>query len=97
MKYIIIISTLFLTFLIAEENTALIKVEGMSCPVNCVGKVNKVVGDIEGVKDVSVDFEKGIATVVYDDKRLGQKAILAGLEEYTRYKVSYMGEGSPTL
>ncbi len=98
MKYIFIISIFLFSFLFAADNTAFIKVDGMVCSVNCVGKVNDVVEGIAGVKDVKVDFKKGIATVVYDSDKIGKKAaILAGLKENTRYGVSFLDESSQQL
>ena len=38
-----------------------IKIKGMTCN-HCVMAVNKALGEIEGVKDVVVDLEKGEAT-----------------------------------
>ena len=64
MKYMIIMSTFLLSTLLAEDNTTLIKVDGMQCSYSCAGKVSTVVQNIKGVKECSVDFEKGIATVV---------------------------------
>jgi len=88
MKYIIISSTLFLSILFAEDNTTVLKVDGMMCSYSCAGKVSTVVQNMKGVKDCSVDFEKGVATVVYDDKKVVEKDILEGLNKETSYKVS---------
>lgn len=43
-----------------EENTMLstIKVKGMSCQ-HCVMSVTKALGQLEGIKNVQVDLEKG--------------------------------------
>ena len=38
-----------------------IKIKGMSCN-HCVMAVNKALKEIEGIKDVKVDLEKGEAT-----------------------------------
>ena len=40
---------------------ARIKIRGMSCQ-HCVKAVTKALGGIDGIKDVSVDLEKGEAT-----------------------------------
>ena len=94
MKYIIISSTLFLSILFAEDNTTVLKVDGMMCSYSCAGKVSTVVQNMKGVKDCSVDFEKGVATVVYDDKKVVEKDILEGLNKETSYKVSLVDSKS---
>ena len=62
MKYTLIIG-LLISSLFAGVNTTQIKVDGMQCSYSCAGKVNSVVQNIKGVKESSVDFAKGIATV----------------------------------
>ena len=94
MKYIIISSTLFLSILFAEDNTTVLKVDGMMCSYSCAGKVSTVVQNMKGVKDCSVDFEKGVATVVYDDEKVVEKDILEGLNKETSYKVSLVDSKS---
>ena len=88
MKYTILILTLALSFLSAKDNTTYIKVDGMQCSYSCAGKVNSVVQKMDGVKECTVDFDKGIATVVFDDKKLATKDIVEGLKTNTAYIVS---------
>ena len=88
MKYTILILSLALSFLTAKDNTTYIKVDGMQCSYSCVGKVNSVMQKIDGVKECIVDFDKGIATVVFDDQKLEIKDIVEGLKTNTAYKVS---------
>ena len=88
MKYTILILTLALSFLSAKDNTTYIKVDGMQCSYSCAGKVNSVVQKMDGVKECTVDFDKGIATVAFDDKKLATKDIVEGLKSNTAYTVS---------
>ena len=88
MKYTILILTLAISFLSAKDNTAYIKVDGMQCSYSCVGKVSSVVQKLDGVKECTVDFDKGIATVVFDDQKLKTKDIVEGLKTNTAYTVS---------
>ena len=88
MKYTILILTLALSFLSAKDNTTYIKVDGMQCSYSCAGKVNSVVQKMDGVKECTVDFDKGIATVVFDDQKLETKDIVEGLKTNTVYTVS---------
>ncbi len=85
------IQILFISsMLLAGDNTAKVKVTGMMCSYSCVSKVNAVINDIDGVKSCSVDFNKGEATVIYDDDKVGSKEIVNVLTEKTDYKVTEM-------
>ena len=88
MKYIITILIPFLSIIMAKDNTTYLKVDGMKCSYSCSGKVSNIVQNIKGVKDCKVDFEKGIATVVYDDKKLQAEDIVQGLKDKTIYSVT---------
>ena len=78
------------SMLLAGDNTAKVKVTGMMCSYSCVSKVNAVINDIDGVKSCSVDFNKGEASVIYDDDKVGFKEIVSVLTEKTDYKVTEM-------
>ena len=85
------IQILFISsMLLAGDNTAKVKVTGMMCSYSCVSKVNAVINDIDGVKSCSVDFNKGEATVIYDDDKVESKEIVCVLTEKTDYKVTEM-------
>tara|TARA_B100000686_G_scaffold149662_1_gene156954 strand:+ start:1030 stop:1362 length:333 start_codon:yes stop_codon:yes gene_type:complete len=86
MKYALI-TGLFISSVFAEVNTTQIKVDGMQCSYSCAGKVNSVVQKIEGVKESSVDFAKGIATVTYDDKKVNRNDIIKNLKSNTGYSI----------
>lgn len=89
------IQILFISsMLLAGDNTAKVKVTGMMCSYSCVSKVNAVINDIDGVKSCSVDFNKGEATVIYDDDKVGSKEIVSVLTEKTDYKVTEMANGN---
>jgi len=89
------IQILFISsMLLAGDNTAKVKVTGMMCSYSCVSKVNAVINDIDGVKSCSVDFNKGEATVIYDDDKVGSKEIVIVLTEKTDYKVTKIANGN---
>ena len=88
MKYTLLLTSLFVSVALAGDNTVYLKVDGMKCGYSCSGKVSTVVQNLKGVKDCNVDFEKGMATVVYDDKEIEEKDILESLEDKTSYKVT---------
>jgi copper chaperone CopZ len=96
MKNIILFTAFALSSILAKDNTALIKVDGMVCNYSCSGKVSSIVQNINGVKECSVDFEKGIATVVYDDKKIEEKDIVEGLITNTQYKAVLLDNNKTT-
>ena len=61
-----------------------------------ISKVSSIVQNINGVKECSVDFEKGIATVVYDDKKIEEKDIVEGLITNTQYKAVLLDNNKTT-
>ena len=93
MKFFIVCIGL-LSSLIAGENTTYLKVEGMQCSYSCAGKVSKIVQKIDGVKDCSVDFSKGVATVTYDDQKVKSNDIISAVQVNTSYVASEMCEKS---
>ena len=49
MKNIILFTAFVLSTILAKDNTALIKVDGMVCSYSCTGKVSSIVQNIIGV------------------------------------------------
>ena len=86
MKYTLIIG-LLISSLFAGVNTTQIKVDGMQCSYSCAGKVNSVVHNIKGVKESYVVFDKGIATVKYDDNKVNRSDIIKNLKNNTSYTI----------
>ncbi len=86
MKYLLL-SFCLLSTIFAKVNTTQIKVDGMQCSYSCAGKVNSVVQKIDGVKESSVDFAKGMATVTYDDKKVNRNDIIENLKSNTGYSI----------
>jgi copper chaperone CopZ len=93
MKYFLLLFSLF-SFLFAKDNTTYLRVDGMQCSYSCAGKVSNIVQNIKGVKDCSVDFSKGVATVVYDDQKLGSKDIISAVKVNSSYIASEMCDKS---
>tara|TARA_Y100000817_G_scaffold76432_2_gene58785 strand:+ start:10455 stop:10820 length:366 start_codon:yes stop_codon:yes gene_type:complete len=75
-------------------NKVTMKVDGMQCSYSCAGKVSTVVQNINGVKDINVDFSNGIATVTYDNEKIEPKDIVDVLTNKTMYKVSQVDNQS---
>jgi copper chaperone CopZ len=94
MKYIILLAITLSSFSFSKENTTYLKVNGMQCSYSCAEKVSKVVQKIDGVKECSVDFAGGVATVVYDDQKLESKDIITTVQVSTSYTASEMCDKS---
>ena len=75
-------------------NKVTMKVDGMQCSYSCAGKVSTVVQNINGVKDINVDFSNGIATVTYDNEKIEPRDIVDVLTNKTMYKVSQVDNQS---
>ena len=60
-------------------STATFRVKGMTCG-HCVNSVKEAIGELEGVRRVDVDLDKGQATVS-SDSDLDAQAVKAAVEE----------------
>ncbi|MBU1187775.1 MAG: cation transporter [Gammaproteobacteria bacterium] len=68
MKYIFAILSLLISgSLLADEQSVILSVPGMNCPV-CPITVKKSIENVTGVKSVDVSYESKSATVLYDDQ-----------------------------
>ena len=73
----------------ANANTTL-AIEGMTCETGCAKRIEQKITKMEGVKSCEVNFEKKLATVIYDDKKVVSTQfvdLVQGLNE-NQYKVS---------
>jgi copper ion binding protein len=57
-----------------------LRIKGMHCK-SCVMLVKEALTDIKGVKDASVDLEKGKASVSYDEKLVKEKQLVDAIEK----------------
>src|SRR5687767_4037492 len=72
MRKLVAIATLFGLFAVpafAGDASAEFAVKGMVCN-SCKVKAEKALKDTKGVQSASVDLEKGIAKVQYDDQKV---------------------------
>ncbi len=58
----------------AKEVTTQIKVSGMTCG-SCAVAVKSALTKVKGVKSADVSYEKGRATVVYDDTQTNEQQL----------------------
>lgn len=70
------------------------KIEGMTCAIGCAKTIEKKLSKMEGVKSVSVDFDKKMAMVEYDEA----KVTTSSLEEtVTKASAQYIVSDMKTV
>ncbi len=72
-----------------NETTCELNIAGMDC-ASCAGKIEKVLKNIDGIRDVSVNFVAGKAKVSFNPKRVNLDKIKKGIESLG-YKVKDAG------
>ena len=74
----------------ASVTRTLFRAEGFSCP-SCVGKIEKQVGRLPGVRDVTVKFASGRVEVEHDSSVTGIGDIVAAIAKagYTAAPSAY--------
>tara|TARA_Y100001936_G_C16018535_1_gene638003 strand:+ start:287 stop:613 length:327 start_codon:yes stop_codon:yes gene_type:complete len=72
---------LFVGMVFSAEKTSTYDVKGMMCGNGCVKKINRALNTLEGIKSKDVNFETSSMVVVYDDKLVSDKMIVAALKE----------------
>tara|TARA_B100000927_G_C16364523_1_gene428909 strand:- start:100 stop:426 length:327 start_codon:yes stop_codon:yes gene_type:complete len=72
---------LFVGIVFSAEKTSTYDVKGMMCGNGCVKKINRALNTLEGIKSKDVNFETSSMVVVYDDKLVSDKMIVAALKE----------------
>lgn len=58
----------------------LLRADGFSCP-SCVGKIEKQVGRLDGVKNVKVHFASGRIEVDHDDSKTSVDELIAAVDK----------------
>ncbi len=80
----ILILTISLCVLLAKESY--FKIDGMFCENGCSYKIKSVVNAIDGVKKSSIDFDKRILFVDYNDQRASDQIIIDKIADQTTFK-----------
>ncbi len=84
---IIIFGLISFAFLFSGESTAIYRVDGMMCAVNCPQKVNDALDGVDGIKSCKVDFASKTATIIFDDEKINSDKIAKTISKGTYYKV----------
>ena len=83
----ILITMIALELLFSGDSSAIYRVDGMICAINCPKKINDVLHGMDGIKSCKVDFESKTATVVFDDEKIDSDKIAKTISKETYYKV----------
>lgn len=77
----------------AEQFSAKIAINGMTCQHACVSTINKTLNGIDGVKNVHIDFDENkttdFATLTFDTKKTSAELLINSIEN--------IGEGLYTV
>ena len=63
-----------------KMETASFNIEGMTCAMGCARTIEKKLAGLEGVKKVSVDYEKKHATVNFDSAKISPETLVETVE-----------------
>ncbi|MES2409940.1 MAG: heavy metal-associated domain-containing protein [Bacteroidota bacterium] len=77
----------------AKPETASFKIEGMTCSMGCAKTIESKLSQLEGVQNVTVDYDKKEATVEFDASVLTPEKLTKTVEstgDGETYKVSEM-------
>ena len=62
-----------------DTTHTLLRAEGFSCP-SCVTKIEKQVGKLDGVQDVTVHFASGRIEVSHDESKTSVEQLVAAVQ-----------------
>lgn len=85
MKKIVLVLIL-LSAIFAQTKTAIIKIEGMTCPL-CTTAIKKSLKKTNGVIKAKVRLNTQKATVIFDDTKVSKKILLIAVK-----KAGYSGK-----
>ena len=74
-----------------KPETAVLKIDGMTCSMGCAKTIERKLAEIEGVQEAKVDFDKKEATVSFDAAVLTPEKLSKTVEataDGKTYKVS---------
>lgn len=66
-------------------------IDGMTCQIGCANQIQKKIAKMEGVKSATVDFDRKLAMVEYDDAKVTTTSLTEAVAKVSdSYKVSDM-------
>ena len=75
----------------AKDAKTEIKISGMTCGA-CAVSVKSALTRVNGVKSADVSYEKGVATVVYDDEKTNEQQLRDAIRQ-----TGFKPEGGPQM
>ena len=85
------------SMIFGKDVTTSYLVDGMMCSMNCPGKVNESLKDVDGIKSCKVDFATKTATIIYNDEKLSSDQIQETITKATYYKLKEKKEDEKPL
>lgn len=79
MQKLTILAVALASLAMAKADDLTLKIEGMSCPMGCVKKVEKALAGVKGVSHKKVTVGK--AQVTYDAAKTTKKELAAAIEK----------------
>lgn len=79
MRKLLVLAAVMVGALVAQAETVNLKIEGMSCPMGCVAKVDAALAKVKGVTSKKVELGK--AEVTFDEKKVSKKEIVAAIKK----------------
>ena len=67
-------------------------VQGMTCGIGCVKKIESQILSLEGVSSCDVNYELSTMIVDYDKSKLNDGKIISYLAENTTYKIELLSD-----
>ena len=58
-----------------SQTLANVTIEGMMCAKGCAGLIHKKVANLEGVKEVEINFDEKMAVIDYDERKINHETI----------------------
>ena len=78
---------------IGRDQLGLIRIQGMHCH-KCEESIQKALSRVDGVHEVEVDFNSGLASVLFDPQKANPEQLTATVVE-VGYEVTGFNKGSP--
>ncbi len=61
--------------------TVKLNVSGMTCEKGCANRIENSIYKKKGVKECDVNFDKKVATIVYDEKKITKEELVKIIEQ----------------
>ena len=88
----LMLSLIIGSFLLSGTVSESYKIKGMFCQYSCVGKVESLMSELEGMEKCEVDFDKSLMNVQYDDQKVNSDLIVSTITGNTTFQTRKVEE-----